>query len=381
VDQADRIERLGGLAAVERVIDFLPKDGQRVVLSLPVTGAIDDFVERHARRAATVPPRPADGTLERTSVERGTLRFRIVTEPKEEGLLATVAELLADDVRHVLVYCRTEDRAADVGDYLSLRGYLAGAPGDTAVPVWLAVQELAARSAAEGVEGVVVASYDVPADPDSLDRRHGRQSGGLVLLVPRELAHLRDVARRTGYALHPWPPRRARDDEAARFRDQLANAVQEEDVAPYLLLLEPLFERFDPAEVAAAAVALLRKKAPPPAPTPPSSATHGREAPPAWVKVFLTVGERDGLTAKDLVGAITGEADIPGSKVGKIDIRESHTVVEVMEPVAAKVISALNGTTIRGRSVRADFDRPKVRRGPEGERRGGPPRGRPPRRG
>jgi len=152
-------------------------------------------------------------------------------------------------------------------------------------------------------------------------------------------------------------------------------------VAPYLLLLEPLFERFDPAEVAAAAVALLRKKAPPPASAPPSSATHGREAPPAWVKVFLTVGERDGLTAKDLVGAITGEADIPGSKVGKIDIRESHTVVELMEPVAAKVIAALNGTTIRGRSVRADFDRPKVRRGPQGERRGGPPRGRPPRRG
>jgi ATP-dependent RNA helicase DeaD len=383
VDQADRIERLAALGPVEEVLGFLPKDGQRVVLALPLTPGVEDFVERHARRAATVPPRPADGSLERTSVERGTLRFRVVSEPREEGLLATVAQLLADDFRHVLVYCRSEDRAADVGDYLTLHGYVAGAPGDAAVPVWLGVQELTARSATEGVSGVTVVSYDVPADPDSLDRRHGKHDGGIVLLAPRELAHLRDVARRTGYALEPAPLPARRDDDASRFREMLARAAQEEDISPYLLLLEPLFERMDPAEVAAAAVALLRKKAPP---APPRPTSHGgtsaaaRETPTAWVKVFLTVGERDGLTAKDLVGAITGEADIPGSNVGKIEIRESHAVVEVMEPVAKKVIAALNGTTIRGRSVRADFDRPRSRQGQAGERRGGPPRGRPPRR-
>jgi ATP-dependent RNA helicase DeaD len=98
------------------------------------------------------------------------------------------------------------------------------------------------------------------------------------------------------------------------------------------------------------------------------------------VKLFLSVGERDGLTAKDLLGAITGESNVGGARVGKIEIKESHSVVEVQEPVAQKVISALNGTTIRGRAVRADFDRGRPPR-PGGASRGGPPRGRPPRRG
>lgn len=396
VDQADRIERLVGLGRVEEVVSFLPKDGQRVVVALPVTPGVEDLVERHARRAASVPPRPADGSLDRASVERGTIRFRIVQDPKDDGLLATVAELLdGGDARHVLVYARTEDRAADAGDYLTLHGYVAGAPGDPAVPVWLGVNELEARNAAGDAEGVAVVSYDVPADPDSLDRRHGgRNGGGTVLILPREVSHLRDVARRTGYTVVPSPLPSRRDDDASRFRDELAQALEAEDISAYLLLLEPLFERFDPAEVAAAAAALLRKKAPAQATPAASSASHahGREAPAAWVKIFLTVGERDGLSAKDLLGAITGEADIPGSKVGKIEIRESHTVVEVMEPVARKVISALNGTTIRGRSVRADFDRPKTRgpggpggrsgppggRGGPGGGRGAPPRGRPP---
>lgn len=389
IDQADRIERLEGLAPVEEVLGFLPRESQRVVVSLPVTPAVEDLVERHARRAASVPPRPADGSLDRAAVERGTLRFRIVQEPKEEGLLATVAELLQDDdVRHVLVFSRTEDRAADAGDYLTLHGYLAGAPGDPSVPVWLGVQELEARQDAAEADGVAVVSFDVPADPDSLDRRHGgRHGGGVVLVLPREISHFRDVARRTGYSVVPLPLPVSREDETGRLRDALARAVEEEDVAAYLLVLEPLFQRFDPAEVAAAAVALLRRKAPAapggaPSATPPPA---GREAPSAWVKVFLTVGERDGLTAKDLVGAITGEANVEGSRIGKIEIRESHTVVEIMEPVARKVITALNGTTIRGRAVRADFDRPKPRhpgggRGGPAPGRGGPPRGRPPRR-
>ena len=379
-DQADRIEKLVGLDPVEQVMGFLPKDGQRIVLALPVTPGVEDLVERHARRATSIPPRPADGSMERAGVDRGTLRFRIVQEPKDEGLLATVAELLDDEARHVLVYVRSEDRAADVGDYLTLHGYMAGAPGETDVPVWLGVEELASRNAAEGVDGVVVVSHDVPADPDSLDRRHGQAHGGVVLALPREISHLRDVARRTGYSLTPSPLPQRGDDEASRFRGLLAKAMEEEDVAPYLLLLEPLFAKYDPAEVAAAAVALLRKKAPalssaPAAPT----AGSVRPAPTAWVKIFLSVGERDGLSAKDLLGAITGEAHVGGDNVGKIEIRESHSVVEVMEPVARKIIGALNGTTIRGRAVRADFDRPKSRGAAGG--RSGPPRGRPPRRG
>lgn len=371
VDQADRIERLEGLDTVEALLEWIPKDCQRIVLALPVTPAVASFVERHARRAATVPPRPADGQ-NGGSPDRGSIRFRVVTEPKEVALLAAVAELLEDDARHVLVYFRSDDRAADVGDYLTMHGYAAGAPGDPTTPVWLGVAELEARSAAEGAADVVVVSHDVPADRDSLDRRHGHGTSGVVLALPREMTHLRDIARRTGYKLKGFAPPRTDPGDAAAFRELLAKAVQEEDVAPYLLLLEPLFERFDPAEVAAAAAALLRRRTPTPSATP---APAGLErAPTPWVRLFLSVGGKEGLTPKDLLGAITGESGIPGSKVGKIDIRESHTLVEVQEPVAAKVISALNGTSIRGRAVRADYDRPRERASSPRGRRPGPRR-------
>jgi ATP-dependent RNA helicase DeaD len=259
-----------------------------------------------------------------------------------------------------------------LGDYLTLHGYLAGAPGDPDVPVWLGVDALEARAAAKGAEGVLVVSCDVPADSDTLDRRHAIAPDGVVLLLAREVAHLKSLGKRTGYETVPFPPPPAgTPSSVAKLRSMLESALETEDTAPYLSVLEPLFERYDPAEVAAAAVGLLRGRRTSVGPTVPEAAASPAQDPgatPAWAKLFIGVGERDGLRPGDLLGAITGEAGVDGRSVGKIDIHESHTVVEVHDVVARKVIKALNGTTIKGRAVRADFDRP---------RRGGSPARRP----
>jgi ATP-dependent RNA helicase DeaD len=364
IDQAQQLERLGALADVERVIDYLPAEAQRVVSAFPVTEGVSDFVERHCKRAMTLPQ--ADSVM---ASPRGRVRFRVTTEARESAALVLADELLAAGARHVLFFCRSEDRAADLGDYLTLHGYVAGAVGDENVPVWLGVEALSVRAAAQAAQDVRVVSFDVPADSDTLDRRHGISADGVIMVLPREVSHLRSVAKRTGYEAIPFPASAAREPTSIQqLRASLEGALEREDGAPYLPMLEPLFERWDPAEVAAAAVALLRETRPNAAPAPvqthaaPVQAEQGDA--PAWAKLFLSVGERDGLKPGDLVGAITGEAGVDGHQVGKIDIKESHTVVEVHDSVARKVIKALNGTTIKGRAVRADFDRPRRDKAP-----------------
>ena len=190
-----------------------------------------------------------------------------------------------------------------------------------------------------------------------------------MLPLGREVEHLKDVARRTGYRLVPFPAQTRRAASVlAELQETLEEALESEDIGAYLVALDPILEKHDPAEVAAAAVALLRRKAPrTDAPRPRAEPGSASSTTPSWAKLFVSVGSRDGLVPGDLLGAVTGEAGVPGETVGKIDIRESHTLLEVHDGVAQKVIKALNGITIRGRSVRVDFDRP---------RRGSPPPGR-----
>ena len=215
---------------------------------------------------------------------------------------------------------------------------------------------------AKGVEGLVVVSCDAPADSDTLDRRHSIGADGVVIVLPRELPHLKALGKRTGYETVPFPPPPREHGAIGRIRAMIEGAMDSEDISPYLLALEPLFERYDAAEVAAAAVALLRKGGGSDREQDTGrveSAAARATATPSWAKLFVGVGERDGLRAGDLLGAITGEADVPGDSVGKIEIKESHSIVEVHDSVARRVIQAINGTTIKGRSVRADYDRPR----------------------
>ncbi len=378
LDGAAVIDELDGLDDVEAVAEALPSDAQRVIVTLPATDAVRDFAGRHARRAVTVPPQDAEGAGS-TPPRRGRVAVRVVAGEKEEEAAALANDLLMDDVRHLVVFVRNEDVAADLGDRLALRGFGVGAPGDPASPVWLVVDDLAGRQVLDGMDGSTVeaVSFDAPADPDSLDRRHGGGHGGTILAEARETAHLRDIAARTGYDLaleasRTGPPPRASGLDAVMA--ELEGALGTHDVEAYEVVLEPLFRAHGPTAVAAAALALLRAR-PESATVQPAagSAEAGGLAP--YAKLFVSLGSKDGVRAGDLVGAITGEAGIHGEQIGKIEIRETFSRVEVARSVADRVIAALNGTTVRSRAVRVDLDRSERARGDgagRGPRRGTP---------
>lgn len=395
LDGGANLQVTGDLEAVETILEGLDADAQRVFVSLPLTPEVEDLAERHAKRAVHVPPRAAQ-TRADDGPRRGDVQVRVVGAAREAVVAELCAEVLAGEARHVVLFVRSDDAAADLGDHLALHGFHAGPPGQADLPVWLAVEDMEGRAAMdEAGDGVLAVSVDMPFDPDALDRRHGGGRGGLVLAEPRELPHLRDVARRTGYTLTVCEatsaPRQARGSGLRAVLDGIEQSLSEDalDVDAYQVVLEPLIERHGASRVAAAALGLLRARGlPAAAPAAGAVATSSVGAPSAavtaTVRLFVSLGQRDGIGPGDLVGAITGESGIEGKQIGRIDLRESFSLVEVEAAVADRVIKALNGTTVKGRSVRVDLDRNERARGsgrPSGggsrrpAGRGGPRRG------
>ncbi|PYP13034.1 MAG: hypothetical protein DMD56_01995, partial [Gemmatimonadetes bacterium] len=119
-----------------------------------------------------------------------------------------------------------------------------------------------------------------------------------------------------------------------------------------LALLDPLFERFDPAEVAAALLALQRETGSGKPETIAPGVVDG-----APVRVFVGLGKKDRASAKDLVGALIREAGVAKDDIGRIDVRETFSLVEVAAGAADRAVRGLTGTTIRGRRVIARLDR------------------------
>jgi ATP-dependent RNA helicase DeaD len=86
----------------------------------------------------------------------------------------------------------------------------------------------------------------------------------------------------------------------------------------------------------------------------------------------VNAGKSDGMTPRDLVGSIANEAGISSEQIGKIELRDTHSIVEIAVAVADQVASKMNGITVRGKrlTMRIDNDRPSSRteRGDRGER-------------
>lgn len=353
VDGASTILSLGGGEALETLMVSVPREAQRVVTSADLSDAVEEYVERHVRRAFQIPPRPVEEPEAPEPEPKGSVGYVVATEGEK---LSRVAELLAGPAgsQRVVLYCRTAARAAAVADGLAIRGFAVGAAEEAEGVVTV----VGGPGGAPESPDAFAISYDVPFDAGTLATRHA--TGGVVVVEPRELPHLHRIVAEAGFRLQAEPvgaEARPLRDEIAAYRDQLRRAVQEEDLGAQLAVLEPLLEEFSATELAAAASALARRRVPLPPAAPAPAAAPAGAAPRAWVRLFISVGQRDGIRPADLVGAITGEADVTGAQVGRIEIRDTFSIVEVASEVAERVIQALNGTTLKGRSLRVDYDR------------------------
>src|SRR5947209_10550960 len=285
------------------------RDARRIVLSWN-PGALGDFLERHARRALVVGTPPVSDVGAPLAPVCGA-RYAIVP-----SLRRSVA------VRDAL------DTLNATRPLIWNGGPIAPAPPhDAVLCVCLPSRdELRALAAAGG--GAPVA----------------------VLASAAQLAYLRTIAD----PLTPLPLPGAGDralDRAESLRARVAAVLERENVEAELALLTPLLERYDPAEVAAALLRMSHQ------PSTAGGTAPARAAPPGRLKIFVNVGKKDRAGPKDLVGALIREVGLEKSALGKIEVRETFSVVEVAAGEAERVVHALTGVTIRGRRVAARLDR------------------------
>lgn len=82
-----------------------------------------------------------------------------------------------------------------------------------------------------------------------------------------------------------------------------------------------------------------------------------REREANMTRLMVSIGRRDYVRPGDIVGAIAGEANIPGNTIGSIDIFDKFTYVDVPKDVANRVVDAMEGNTIKGHRVNIEIAR------------------------
>lgn len=379
------------IAALEALLGEL-SEASRVIVARKVNPAVENLIERYARRARRVAVAEAEQVIVPEDFELPQIKYVTVAG---SARLASLRRLLDDlDPPSATIVARTSEALADVRNVLRTLGYR-----DDDETINVTQSEFTTPSHA-------VIFYQPPVTSAELRRSaQARPVQVVVLAQPAEVAALRELASGRLVPLNlQGPERRARDREEAvrlELRTVLSRGVPPREI----ISLEPLLEEFDAAEVAAAALYLLERERAQRRMADAASASTPRAAARApegdrtssassassggMTRVFMTIGTRDGIKSGDLIAAISGDGGIAADKIGKIDMRESHSLVEIASGDAEAAIARVNGTLIKGRRVvargerdREERERATAGRGDRPDRgsrpdRGGAPRGRP----
>jgi ATP-dependent RNA helicase DeaD len=404
LDEADEMLDMGFADDLDEILKATPESRQTALFSATMPSRILSIAERHLRNPARVTiarERPAAGKMPRVR----QVAF-IVNRAHKPAALARILDM--EDPVASLVFCRTRLEVEALVETFNAHGQRAEAlhggmlqkQRDRVMGLFraqkadlLVATDVAARGLdIEHISHVV--NYDVPASPEAYLHRIGRTGragrGGtaITLAEPREHRLLRVIESFTRAKIDVATVPTVADLRARQLdltRASLRERLIAGDFEHVRVVVESLAQEFDIVDIAAAAVKMAHAAAAgdgddreiPASPAPAEAGPRGRGAAtrvsrtgkPAGagrpdrarsgerrqegptVRLFLGAGRTAGIRPADLVGAVTGEAGVPSSVVGQIEIADRFSLVEVPESLADGIISALKATTIRGRKV------------------------------
>jgi hypothetical protein len=323
-------ERIGAvlLAWPERwedaeVLPALMQDVPREVQRALVTSAPDRsaaIVERHAWRALTI------GSPVEQPAPRGPVRTVAVPWGRRLAVLPALVEQLNPETLAIWT--------ADCSRHGEIRKILTGHGLPT---------EITHRHPRP-------ASLVVAVDPPSPERlTELLEAGEVVLLVP---PGAETWIARIAAPMRPLLLPEDRSAAGSSRRARIEQALRRGDLEPGLIALAPLFETHGAAAVASALYGLWSAA---------DLAGIPAAAPPAATgsvsRIWVGVGRKDEAGPNDLVGLLANELRVARDRIGRIDVRETYSLVEVPAEDAEAIARAMTGRMVRRRKLVARVDR------------------------
>jgi len=387
LDEADEMLQMGFVDAIESILSRAPEERQVALFSATLPPPIRRIAQQHLRSPQEVTIRSATSTA--TNIRQ---RYWVVSGMHKLDALTRILEVEPFDA--MLVFARTKQATVELAERLEARGFAAAALNGDMVQ---AQRERTVAALKSGEIDIVVATdvaargldverighvvnFDVPYDSESYVHRIGRtgragRSGEAILFIaPRERNMLRIIERATRQPIEPMALPTVEDvnqRRVTRFKARLAEALQTPTLAAYRNVIEEFVTETDAdiVDVAAALAGLAqgkqslllgnRKDEPPPSAPQRLEAGEGpgdrkprrrkREHDEPQASFRLEVGRRDGVQPANIVGAIAHTADLAGSQINGVDIREDHTLVRLPASLSMQMLSKLRKVRVRGK--------------------------------
>lgn len=293
-----------------------------------------------------------------------------------------------------IIFTRTKADAQDIAEQLVREGYdIEALHGDLtqvqrdkvmarfrdkSIQLLIATDVAARGIDVQGITHVI--NYELPDDTEVYTHRSGRtgragRSGiALSIVTAREAYRLRQIERLVNSRFHKMDIPSGKDvcrKQFFHFIDRMLQAdISHGEYEAYLPVLREKFAEVDKEEIMQRVAALefdrflkyyensadlnVRDEKRGAKSEKPSRDTKGRSFAQtgSYQRLFVNLGTKDGFYKASFLQFILDMSDLKKDVLGRIDMREMNSWVEVETGAAKKMMKAIDGKNYRGRKIR-----------------------------
>ena len=395
LDEADEMLRMGFIEDVEWILEQTPAERQIALFSATMP-------EQIRRIATKYLDDPAQVTIKVKTTTAETIRQRFWPVSGVHKLDALTRILEAEMFDAMIIFVRTKTTTVELSEKLEARGY-AAAPlnGDIQqrqrertiqqlkngkLDIIVATDVAARGLDVERISHVV--NYDIPHDTEAYVHRigrtgrAGREGDAILFVAPREKRMLKAIEKATRKKIEMMElpsTELINDKRIAKFKQRITDTLANEDLGLFMQLVEQYEQEHNvPAEEIAAALArLLQGDAPfllqnkpqrkldrewdqDDRPARRERSTRQRDtsarkdSPPeeGMERFRIEVGHIHKVKPGNIVGAIANEAGIDSQYIGRINIHDDFSLVDLPEGMLKEIFNELKKVWVSGQQLK-----------------------------
>ncbi|WP_059105230.1 DEAD/DEAH box helicase [Shouchella shacheensis] len=378
LDEADEMLDMGFVDDIESILKKVNETRQTLLFSATMPPAIRKLSRKYMQNPATVTINKGEVTA--PLIEQ--MYYKVLERNKVDSLCRIID---SDEVELGILFCRTKKGVAELTEALQARGYLAdGLHGDltqsqrdvvmkkfrdSAIGFLIATDVAARGIDVENVSHVI--NYDIPQDPESYVHRigrtgrAGRKGIALTLVTPREMKHLRAIEKEIKMSIPSQQVpsiEEVVEKQRSSWKKLVADTIENggDDMELFTPLVDDILAEQDSKRVIAA---LLKLNFSTESKTEEAGYSFGETGgAKGMVRFFINVGRNVNLTPKILGDEISRLVGIPVKTIGRIDIFDNFSFVDVPEEAAPFVYEGLRYSRINGARVNLEPAKPRPKR-------------------
>lgn len=383
LDEADEMFDMGFREDIETIIEFIPKERQTAFFSATMEKEIMDFAKKYQNNPQLVKVVHKEMTVPKVDQIYYSIKSYMKTE-----VLARVIDIM--NPKLTVVFCNTKKRVDQLTTELQAKGFFAdGLHGDLkqssrdtvmnkfrkgTIDILVATDVAARGIDVDDVDLVI--NYDLPQNSEyyvhriGRTARAGRTGTAISFVTSKDIYNLRDIQKYTKTKIIRKSIPSLKDleeNQTSKILEVLRTEIEKNDFNKESKIIDMLIgEQYDAYDIACSVLKLynLNNRE-----YKSDSSTDFKDDEKSFSsrknsnhsekkntdRIYINIGKRKGVSQRHILSAIVKDAGIDAKKVGKIDIYDKFTFVDMDKNISGKMVENLNDKYIKGFKVSVEY--------------------------